>query len=99
MDIPQTVGFSDDWLNLSREKVEEQLADDGIEGDDIRQAFKDTFTTPAGRIVLEYMTRLQGQPTFYPELGFHNGAAMGFWRDGQNSIATLIRNMMSDDNG
>jgi len=45
------------------------------------------FSTEDGKKLLEqYRTDLIDNPSFVPEMGFENGASLGFYREGQNSI-------------
>lgn len=45
------------------------------------------FTTDDGKKLLDqYRSELIESPSFVPEMGAENGAALGFFREGQNSI-------------
>ena len=55
------------------------------------------FGTPDGRVVLEDITRfLDAAACFDPSMGFYNGAALGYYREGIRELARQIRRMVKD---
>lgn len=54
---------------------------------ELNKLFVRVLNTEDGKKFLEYHTKnTVDKPTFFPQMGLDNGAAMGFYRDGQNSI-------------
>jgi len=77
------------------EDIEEQakVANEAMQAkeNELNKLHVRVFNTEDGQKLLDYYRKNTiEQPTFFPNLGFENGAAMGFHRDGQNSIIREI---------
>lgn len=72
-----------DWFEQARQQVEDYREQKGETAEELKLAFEACFSTPSGQVVLSYMRdwilRAEG---FEPSLGFYNGAAQGFYREG-----------------
>lgn len=67
----------------------------GMSPDDVAIHFQKCFSSPSGKVVLEYFDIFANDVRdFDPTLGFYNGAAFGFWRSGQKSFMAMIKTMM-----
>lgn len=88
--IPQESSFPFDG---QKREVDQQRERDGDTAEELRLTYRKTFSTKPGQAVLSDLTRYLTSASFDPNLGFHNGAAYGFWRDGQNNIIRHIIRM------
>jgi hypothetical protein len=57
---------------------------------ELNKAFARCFGTPAGRKVLAYLHQVRLAACFNAELGWENGIAYGFAREGQNTLINEI---------
>lgn len=81
------------WFKaLEENTTKETLKETGLTAQDIDYHFEKVFSTKSGKIILDHLQRMQDKyRDFDPELGFHNGAAFGFWRSGQKSIIQYLK--------
>lgn len=82
-----------DWFKAQEQAGTKATQDEvGLSAQDIDYHFEKCFKTKSGQIVLDHLQRMQDNfKDFDPELGFHNGAAFGFWRSGQKSIVRFLK--------
>jgi hypothetical protein len=90
---------NDGWSSLQPDEdvtaEEDQAAEQAEVAALLDQHILRCFSSPAGRKVFEWLwasTILQ--PTFDPMLGADNGAALGFAREGQNTLVHTIKARM-----
>ena len=84
-----------DWFEDIEESVEEARRAQQKTAEDLQRAFHATFSTPAGQVVLQHMRDFMNrQKRFDPDRGFYDGAAMGFYRDGQDSMVAYTEEMV-----
>lgn len=58
--------------------------------DDLDQAMLAAFRTKAGKVVLAWLRNAAVAPGFDPDLGYENGVAAGFAREGQTMLVREI---------
>lgn len=92
--LDETLGKLGDWNVFEKPPpVDESAAQARY---DLDVAYKRCFSTEVGRRVLEdLINKTLRQPTFDANLGWQNGAARGFAREGQNSIVAFIMECMA----
>jgi hypothetical protein len=87
MEIKQQWNPNEDIDEQAKEATEAMQAQEN----ELNKLHVRVFNTEDGKKLLDYYrTNTTDLPTFLPNLGFENGAAMGFHRDGQNSIIREI---------
>lgn len=92
--IPSKTGGDTGWSVFDQVNDEFDEHREPDERDIIRRAYEATFKTKPGQAVLEdLMNKLKNVAAFDPDLGFYNGAAMGFTREGENRIIMYIQKM------
>lgn len=77
------LGDAPDPADEARREWEESVAE-------LDAAIAWIFSTPQGLRMKEWLLQVRRQPTFDPALGFRDGAAFGFFREGQNDILRQI---------
>jgi TnpA family transposase len=84
-----------EWFDQVNTDLEPQRAQAQQRVDDLQLAYQQAFSTSAGEVVMadlrRFLTRVKA---FDPALGFYNGAAQGFYREGQNSFVAYIEQMI-----
>ncbi len=84
-----------DWFDKTEAEVAAANKRTADEQEELAMKFAAAFTTPQGQEVLDHLVRWQlDVKGFDPERGFHDGAAYGFYREGQNSMIQYIRQMV-----
>lgn len=85
-----------DWFEeRARKEFENESAMDEQE---IIAHFQKCFGTTSGKIVLAYLEKLTIDTVdFDPTLGFHDGAAFGYYRSGQKFVFREIRKLLNTD--
>lgn len=87
-------GLGWDWHEVQLEQMEKIRAQKQEDHEETKLAFEACFNCPAGEVVLDYLKdwalKTEG---FDPALGFYNGAANGFYREGQNRLIAFILKM------
>lgn len=85
-----------DWFeDQARKEFENQS---GMDDQEIIAHFQKCFGTTSGKIVLAYLEKLTIDTVdFDPTLGFHDGAAFGYYRSGQKFVFREIRKLMNTD--
>lgn len=91
--IPTSNGEGWDYFAAAADKaVKEARERAEMEQREIDRAFARIAATPDGQIMLQTMQAwVDGMEDFNPALGFHNGAAFGFWRTGNRNFFKLIK--------
>lgn len=83
------------WFDRTEAKVKDAREEEtGLSQADMRRLYQRVFGTKQGSIVLADLMRfVEVGATFDPSLGFYKGAAFGFYREGQNSMALYVKRM------
>jgi hypothetical protein len=80
-----------DWFAQNERQVAKAREEARVAADEIKLMYESAFGTDAGRAVLEDLKRwILAAEGFAPELGFWNGAAQGFYREGQRRMVGYI---------
>lgn len=80
-----------DWFAQNEKQVAKAREEARVAADEIKVLYEAAFSTDAGRAVLEDLKRwILAAEGFSPELGFWNGAAQGFYREGQRRMVGYI---------
>ena len=99
--IPPFLGSG--WFHLEeqgQDLLEEQRAEQQAREDELNNDIRQTFTSPHGKRVFEWLWRKTiMQPTFLGHLGMDKGTAMGFAREGQNSLVMDLKRRIDRANG
>lgn len=83
-----------DWHEKTQAQMEEIRQAKAESAEETKMAFEACFSTPAGQVVLDYLRDWALQADgFDPALGFYNGAANGFYREGQNRLIAFLFKM------
>lgn len=92
-DIPATNGEGWDYFAAASDKaMQEAKARAEMEQKELDRAFARMAATPDGAIVMAALEAwVDGMDDFNPALGFHNGAAFGFWRTGNRNLFKLMK--------
>lgn len=87
-------GMGWDWHENQKEQMEKLRREKAESVEETKLAFEACFNSPSGAVVLDYLKdwalKTEG---FDPALGFYNGAANGFYREGQNRLIAFIHQM------
>jgi hypothetical protein len=91
--IPSSNGEGWDYFAKANEKaMQEARKIAEMKQKEIDRAFARMASTPDGAIVLRAMQGwVDGMDDFNPSLGFHNGAAFGFWCTGNRNFLRLTQ--------
>lgn len=94
-EIPgREVGEGWDWFNAALRQVDEDRERSGVDIEVLPDVYHQCFSTKAGQVVLKDLQRfIMRVAGFDPNMGFYNGAAFGFYREGQNSMVSYISKM------
>lgn len=58
--------------------------------------FLTTFSTPSGKIVLEWLTKhTLDTPTWWPDADYNKTVANGFFREGQNCLVRQLKSKIN----
>lgn len=80
-----------DWFEQNERQVAKARDEARVAADEVKAMYEATFSTDAGKAVLEDLKRwILAAEGFAPELGFWNGAAQGFYREGQRRMVGYI---------
>jgi len=84
-EIPTGEGWA--WFDEAKAAVEKERQRKGEAREATKLAFEACFSSPAGQVVLDYMKDwIEMADGFDPALGFYNGAAQGFYREGMRRL-------------
>jgi hypothetical protein len=97
--IPAGDGW--DWFVEAAKRAQDATAErTEMDNRELELAFARVFNSPDGQLVLAHFQDWNDKvKDFDPDLGFHNGAAYGFWRSGQRSIVQYIKTMRERGTG
>lgn len=88
------------WFDQVEADVEADRRDDGLDRSDIQLSYAAFIDSPAGQLVMQDLLRfVWASDGFRPELGFHNGAAYGFYREGMRQLVGYVQKMANDGRG
>lgn len=89
-----------DWFEQNERQVEKAREEARVTSDEVKLMYEAAFSTDPGRAVLEDLKRwILMTEGFSPELGFWNGAAQGFYREGQRRMVGYILKQAEKKNG
>lgn len=85
-----------DWFEKTERQVQEAREADAIKREELAMQYAAVMTTPQGRAVMADLMRwVMEVKGFDPDRGFYDGAAYGFFREGQNSMVQYIQRMIT----
>jgi len=88
------------WFDEAEEQVAQSNQANGeLNQQELQLIFAKTFNTDDGQIVLrnlmKFLTEVKG---FDPALGFHDGAAQGFYMEGMRDMVAYVNRMVERGN-
>ncbi len=82
-----------DWFEQSRDDFKN---DTDMDEQEIIAHFQKCFGSKSGKVVLAYLEKLTIDTIdFDPSLGFHDGAAFGYYRSGQKFVFREIKKLLN----
>lgn len=86
------------WDWFEQQARNEFKGENDLDQQELISHFQKCFGTKSGKVVLAYLEKLTIDTVdFDPTMGFHDGAAFGYYRSGQKFVFREIRKILNMD--